>query len=55
VERDRQPPKKESEPERLTLVDIADKMRATAVARGMTTKIFDQMLAESQRLNGKKK
>ncbi len=35
----------EREPRRPTLSEIADQMRATAVAKGMTTEIFDAILA----------
>jgi hypothetical protein len=35
------------EPQRPRLAEIAEKMRATAVARGMTTEIFDAILAKS--------
>jgi hypothetical protein len=30
-----------------TLAEIAEKMRATAAARGMTTEIFDALLAQN--------
>jgi hypothetical protein len=37
----------DQQPERPKLADIAARMRATAVARGMTTEIFDTILAET--------
>jgi len=37
----------DQQPERPKLTDIAAKMRATAVTRGMTTEIFDAILAET--------
>jgi len=38
----------ESTPPRLKLRDIAQRMRATAVARGMTTEIFDTLIAQAE-------
>ncbi len=37
----------EPEPQRPSLAEIAAKMRATAAARGMTTEIFDAILAQN--------
>ena len=37
----------EPEPRRPKLADIAAKMRATAAARGMTTEVFDAILAQN--------
>jgi hypothetical protein len=36
-----------AETQRPRLTEIAEKMRATAAARGMTTEIFDDILAKS--------
>jgi hypothetical protein len=33
---------------RPTLTEIADRMRATAVSRGMTTDIFDKLIAQPE-------
>ncbi|HEY5207964.1 MAG TPA: hypothetical protein VIJ42_00815 [Stellaceae bacterium] len=38
----------ESTSPRLKLTDIAQRMRATAVARGMTTEIFDTLIAQAE-------
>jgi hypothetical protein len=35
------------EPRRPRLAEIAEKMRATAAARGMTTEVFDAIIAKS--------